>query len=76
MKCCRCSSTESIQEHHTIPKGLKEKSLEDGMKIWLCKKCHDILQNMLLGVVWHYVEKKEEAKDAIRNYTNWFIRKK
>jgi hypothetical protein len=49
VECDKCGSKEKVQEHHIIPKGLKE--IEGGDVVWLCEKHHNILHLQLLNVI-------------------------
>ena len=66
-----CNET-SVQEHHIIPKGVKE---SNGDVIILCKKHHNLIHNYYLNVVWDYIQDKEGAKFAIREFVKYFLSK-
>jgi len=75
MKCEKCGDELKYEEHHIIPKDIGGKD-SDG-RVGLCKKCHDIIHKMLLGVIWTYIPEKDKgnAKFAIKGFTEWFIKK-
>lgn len=69
-----CKNQE-IQEHHMIPKEIGGNG-GNGDKIFLCKKHHDVLHFTFIKIVWQYIPEKDHpsAKQAIRDYTNWWMR--
>ena len=77
MKCAvdSCNEEENqnntLHFHHIIPVSIGGTD-KDG-RIYLCKKHHDILHNMLLKFVWNCVENKEGGKKAIKIKTEWFL---
>lgn len=69
-KCDRCKKS-PIEEHHLHPRFMDNKK-GDGMKIWLCKKHHDILHQIIPCIIWNFVPEssKEKCIKAIINFTN------
>ena len=63
----------SIHIHHIIPKSIGGTDI-DG-RLALCKKCHDILHNMLPKLMWAFVTDKENCKNAISGYVLNFYKK-
>jgi len=57
----------SIQIHHIIPKSIGGTDV-DG-RLALCKKCHNILHNMLPTLMWEFVIDKESCKKEIDDFT-------
>jgi len=77
VECAKCGYSEKQEEihlHHLIPKCL-DGTDRDGRK-YLCKKCHDILHNILLKKIWYYVNDKEIAKRNIKVFSLWWINAK
>lgn len=76
VRCDKCSSAKDVQEHHIIPRSIgNPKSLKNGKRVWLCKKHHDIIEGILIKLIWTWVEKKEECKDEIRAFTEAWVKK-
>jgi len=78
LKCRKCGFQAATQQeesdihyHHIIPKCIGGTDA-DG-RIALCKKCHDILHNILPKIMWEFVSDKEECKKVLESYTicNW-----
>jgi len=59
--------------HHLVPKSIGGID-SDGRK-YLCKKCHDILHNMLIKQLWKYIpiEKQMNTKNQIKAFSLWWI---
>lgn len=56
MRCDKCGSCVSIEEHHIHPKFMNNLSGE-GKKLWLCRSCHQIIhQNIIPSVLWMYIQ--------------------
>lgn len=74
--CCRrCGSEEpNLHQHHIIPKCIGGTDF-DG-RIRLCKKCHDIIHNMLPMFMIKYLTKEqlEETKQNIKIETKKLMR--
>jgi len=66
-------SKESEHFHHVIPVCIG--GTDNDGRIYLCKKHHDILQNMLIKFVWEYIDDKSGAKFSIKEGTKWFLNK-
>ena len=78
MMCSHCKNEfieKEIHEHHIHPRFMDNKK-GDGMKIYLCKKCHDIIGGILLKLVWGQVSEgnKKILKTKIKSFTNWWIK--
>ena len=77
--CTRCGY-DAIQSdlhlHHLVPSTLGGTDLHG--RRWLCKKCHNILHNMLISQVWKFVpdDKKEDARQSLKRFSLWWIGKK
>lgn len=57
MKCQHCNidfEEDDIHEHHIHPRFMNNKKGE-GMKIHLCKKCHDILHFIIPKLMWDVI---------------------
>lgn len=64
MKCQHCKREfieKDIYEHHIHPRFMDNKK-GNGMKINLCKKCHDILHFMIPSFYWNLLN--EQQKEA------------
>jgi len=74
-KCGFDGNQEDIHLHHIIPKAIGGTD-RDG-RIYLCKKCHDILHNMLPGFLWRFVGDfdKVACKDYITKLSKWWVNK-
>lgn len=61
--------------HHLIPKSIGGTDA-DG-RTYLCKKHHDIIHLLLLKQVFKYVpdDKKDECRQHIKKFTEWYIKK-
>ena len=72
--CRKCGYDENeslVHLHHIIPKCIGGTD-KDG-RIYLCKKCHDILSLIITKWLWNFVIDTEAAKFFIRNRTEVFI---
>lgn len=68
MKCKKCQidfPENEIHEHHIQPRFMNN-SKGNGIKIYLCKKCHDILHQIIPSIIWKYVSPENEEK-CIKN---------
>ena len=79
INCSKCGYGDiqtDVHLHHLIPRCIGGSDI-DGRQ-YLCKKCHDILHNMLLGQIWKFVPdiNKETARQKIKNYSLWWIDQK
>lgn len=77
VECAKCGYSEiqsEIHLHHLVPKALGGTD-NDGRR-YLCKKCHDILHNMLIKRIWKFVNAENEAKKDIKNFSLWWINSK
>jgi len=72
---CQKKGCPNLEEHlhHYVPKCLGGKDI-DG-RVYLCKKHHDILHQMLLNIVFRYLpeEKKEDCKGNIITFSKWWV---
>ena len=68
-----CGNPE-CQLHHIIPRAIGGTDL-DG-RVYLCKKHHDIIHQMLLKVAFFYVpdDKKDECRKAIEFFSRGWVR--
>jgi len=67
MKCSKCKidyQENETHEHHTHPKFMSNKD-GTGMKVYLCKKCHDILHFTLPKLYWDILTEGQKT-EAIR----------
>lgn len=76
IKCKKCGYDEDpskIHLHHLVPKvcGGTDK---DG-RVYLCKKCHDILHLIIIKWVWKFIpdQEKEVVKFFIKKRSEVFI---
>ena len=54
--CDKCKSCVSVEEHHIHPRFMDNPNGE-GIKIWLCQRCHGVLhQGIIPRVIWAYVQ--------------------
>jgi len=72
--CRKCNSRFEVHLHHIIPKSIG--GLDKDGRLYFCKKHHDIIHLILLSVVWNYVDKKEEAREAIQKFTKKYSQEK
>ena len=57
-KCDKCGAVGDIEEHHLHPRFMDNKK-GDGIKIWLCKKCHLKLHLKIIpSIIFYYVQDK------------------
>jgi len=73
MRCQFCDNgfnEDDIHEHHKHPRFMNNKK-GNGQKVYLCKKCHDILHLTIPVILWKFIlkDKKEEVIKAVINYT-------
>jgi len=63
MYCKHCKeffNEREIQEHHIHPRFMDNPE-GVGSKVQLCKKCHDILHNIIPSIIWKYVPKEQRG---------------
>ena len=68
--CCRKSGeTKNLELHHIVPKYMGGKDI-DG-RVYLSKKQHDILHNIIPSIIWKYVpeERKEDCRNTVKRFT-------
>jgi len=73
MKCQKCKEEfleKQIDEHHKHPKFM-DNPKGHGMKIPLCKGCHDFLHKIMLSWLWKFVpeDKKQECINYVKRRT-------
>lgn len=64
MKCQHCKKDFEeceIQEHHIHPRFMDNKK-GNGMKIYLCKKCHTILHLKIPALYWNILTEEQKKK--------------
>ena len=77
MKCQKCDldfEERLIHEHHKHPRFMNNKKGE-GMKIYLCEKCHNILHLLIPKIIWEYLDEnqKKDCIDNILNFTKRYL---
>ena len=74
MKCQRCKldfEESQIHEHHIHPRFMDNKK-GDGMKAYLCEKCHNILHLLIPTILYRNVPNKESCIREVISFTkNW-----
>lgn len=56
MKCEKCGSCVSVEEHHIHPRFMNN-SQGDGKKLWLCRSCHQMIhQTIIPSILWIYIQ--------------------
>lgn len=78
MKCSHCREDfleSEIEEHHIHPRFMNNKK-GDGMKIQLCKKCHDKIHLMIPSIYWNLLNdwQQMEAVEIIGSFTKKYGR--
>ncbi len=73
MKCTKCDfdfDEKEIQEHHVHPRFMDNEN-GNGMKCYLCKKCHNILHFTIPAIIWRSVPEniKDEIIKSVIKYT-------
>ncbi len=76
LKCKKCKKDfyeTDVELHHIIPKGIGGEDL-DG-RIYLCKKHHGILQNLIWKWIWESIPEnlKNPIKDKIKEKTEGYL---
>jgi len=72
-KGCDITEYEGVELHHIIPKYLGGND-KDG-RVYLCKKHHDILQQIVPSILAKFVSEnnKEKCKEIIKDFSlRWF----
>lgn len=68
-ECWFCHSKSDLEVHHVMNGyGLREKSEKYGLKIWLCRKCHDKLHFSAESKEMSLRAKKEAEKAFLRDH--------
>jgi len=67
-KCKKDFEEKNIHEHHIHPRFMDNKKGE-GMKIYLCERCHHILHLMIPSILWRYIPNKKECIEAVKIFT-------
>jgi len=76
MKCDKCKKDfldKDLDEHHIHPRFMDNKK-GDGMKIYLCKKCHYIIHGFIATIIWKYVPmnlKQKAIKEVKKLGKRW-----
>ncbi|HUS49912.1 MAG TPA: hypothetical protein VMZ91_07085 [Candidatus Paceibacterota bacterium] len=71
MKCQRCKKEfeeREIQQHHLHPRFMDNEK-GNGMKIYLCKKCHNILHLIIPKIIFKRTSDKIGAIKDVINFT-------
>jgi len=64
MKCTKCDfdfDEKEIQEHHVHPRFMDNEN-GNGMKVNLCKRCHDILHLKIPAIYWGLLTQQQREK--------------
>lgn len=64
MKCRKCNQEfeeKDIQQHHIHPRFMDNPN-GTGKKLYLCKKCHDILHQIIAKWIWEYIEIEDKTQ--------------
>ena len=73
MRCFKCGSEISVEEHHLHPKFMDNPNGE-GIKIDLCNKCHKILHTNIIPVIlFNHIEDKASAISDLKRFTYKWI---
>ncbi len=76
MNCDKCKKDfeeKDIHEHHLHPRFMDNKK-GDGMKIYLCEKCHNILHLIIPSIIWRYVSYKDKAINSVIEFTKGYVK--
>ena len=79
IKCIKCgydSIPSQVELHHLVPKAIEGN--DSYGRRYLCKKCHNIVHNMLLKQVFKKFvpeDKKEVCRGYVKTFTLWWIGK-
>jgi len=60
--------------HHYVPRGIGGTD-KDG-RVYLCKKHHDILHQMLLKIVFDFAvpdDKKDGCRKGVEKFSRWWV---
>jgi hypothetical protein len=68
-KCKKEFEEKEIHKHHIHPRFMNNKKGE-GIKIYLCEKCHNILHLIIPKIIWECLNEKQK-KDCINNVLNF-----
>jgi len=74
---CKIELQESlIQDHHLHPKFMNNPA-GIGRKVWLCKKCHNILHLIIPSILWRFIplDRRQEAIKGVIKFTERWIEK-
>jgi len=72
-KCKKDFEEKDIHEHHIHPRFMDNKK-GDGMKIYLCEKCHNILHLIIPSIIWRYVSYKDKAINSVIEFTKGYVK--
>jgi len=54
--CDTCGSCVSVEEYHIHPRFMNNPT-GDGLKAWVCKSCHDIInQTIIPNILWLHIQ--------------------
>lgn len=81
MKCDKCNKDfeeRKIEAHHIFWKCMRKDNMNinDGERIYLCKKHHQIIADYIIPVIWKFVNDKDKCKIAIKQFTKKWVEKK
>lgn len=71
MKCSHCQNDfeeNLIEEHHLVPRFM-DNPKGNGMKMYLCEKCHTILHLMIPKIIWQFVDEKNDCINSVVKFT-------
>lgn len=72
--CDKCGIL-GIEEHHIVPRRFGGNGYW-GERIFVCKKHHPIIDNIMTKIAWGFVpkDKKDEARRKMVSYTKWWVK--
>jgi len=75
--CDKCNEYCEIDEHHLHPKFM-DNPKGSGMKVWLCRKCHNILHLTIPKIIFDILteEQKKEAITKVIKYSKNYAKMK
>jgi len=80
ISCIKCGfqhpQEKDMNLHHLVPKFMGGTD-KDG-RIWLCKKCHDILHNIIPKIIFNNIpeHRKQRVRDSVKSFTLRQIKEK
>ena len=77
MRCDKCKREFEeirIDEHHLHPRFM-DNSKGEGKKIYLCRRCHNILHSIIPSIIWKQLDdfQKKEVTRIITSFSNKWI---